>query len=139
MKTEYVLGFLFDTNKENVILIHKTHGPESIIGKWNGVGGEMELGESPISAMCRENLEETGMPNPHWREFCIYSGGVFTIHCLVAQAIDIHECRTMTDETVSVFPARNLPSNLAYGVDFLIPMAIASERFNLVEITDRDQ
>lgn len=55
----YVVGFAFWRNK--VLLIHKTRGPEYVIGKLNGVGGKIEGEETVISAMAREFGEETGV------------------------------------------------------------------------------
>lgn len=35
-------------------------------GKWIGVGGKMEEGESPDECVCREVLEETGLSMTQW-------------------------------------------------------------------------
>ena len=35
-------------------------------GKWIGVGGKMEEGESPDECVCREVLEETGLTMTSW-------------------------------------------------------------------------
>lgn len=65
---EYVVGFLF-SKYEHVILIKKQK-PEWQKGKWNGVGGKIEAGESPLAAMIREFKEETDIDFTDWQ----YSG-----------------------------------------------------------------
>lgn len=57
MTRRYVVGFAFWRDK--VLLIHKTKGPDYVIGKKNGVGGKIEEGENIEEAMVREFLEET--------------------------------------------------------------------------------
>lgn len=56
----YVLGFMFDADREKVLLVEKTSPPWQA-GKLNGVGGKIEENEAPQAAMCREFLEETGI------------------------------------------------------------------------------
>lgn len=71
VKQEYVVGFLFGYDVDsiekakNVVLIKKDK-PDFLKGKWNGVGGKVELGEEPKQAMCREFLEETGCYIDNW-------------------------------------------------------------------------
>jgi 8-oxo-dGTP diphosphatase len=55
----YVVGFCFDYNHENVLLIRKNR-PDWQVGRFNGLGGKIEKGESPLAAMGREFVEETG-------------------------------------------------------------------------------
>ena len=61
----YVLGFAFDRAGQGarVALIRKDH-PEWQAGRWNGVGGKIEEGESSGAAMEREFREETGVTIP---------------------------------------------------------------------------
>jgi len=63
--TEYCLGFYFNKSREEVILIGKRKPPWQA-GKFNGVGGKIELNklgesEGPWVAMLREFEEETGV------------------------------------------------------------------------------
>jgi 8-oxo-dGTP pyrophosphatase MutT (NUDIX family) len=55
----YVVGFCFDFNHENVLLICKNR-PDWQAGRLNGLGGKIEDGESPLTAVGREFAEETG-------------------------------------------------------------------------------
>lgn len=65
----YVLGFAFDLDGTSVALIHKSH-PEWQAGRWNGIGGSVEVGEQPLAAMVREFEEETGIQTDpvQWRK-----------------------------------------------------------------------
>lgn len=54
---EGALCYLLDNRK--ILLIFKKRGIRS--GKWNGPGGHLEAGESPVDCARREVEEETGM------------------------------------------------------------------------------
>lgn len=77
--TDYVLGFLFNKHKTQVILINKLK-PEWQKGFFNGVGGkieESEAHENPNFAMVREFEEETGAltEREKWQQFAIMDCG----------------------------------------------------------------
>lgn len=46
---------------DHVLLVRKLKGPASLRGKWNGIGGKIEPGESPSLCARREFFEETGI------------------------------------------------------------------------------
>lgn len=58
--TNYVVGFLFTQSKSECLLVKKNK-PEFMKGLWNGIGGSINDGEFPITAMCREAKEEAGL------------------------------------------------------------------------------
>ncbi|MEI6190877.1 MAG: NUDIX domain-containing protein [bacterium] len=58
MKNAVVLFLLRQSDKE-VLLAQKHKGSEIAGLKWNGYGGKIELGETPVIAMIRETVEET--------------------------------------------------------------------------------
>lgn len=60
VQNTYVLGFAFDASFKHVLLVFKNR-PSWQQGKLNGVGGHLEVGECPLSAMVREFKEETGI------------------------------------------------------------------------------
>ena len=47
IKKHYVLGFIFNRQKDNVLLVEKKR-PEWQKGKWNGIGGKIKENESPL-------------------------------------------------------------------------------------------
>lgn len=55
----YVLGFVFDLEYRDVLLIQKAR-PAWQAGRLNGLGGKVEEGEAFYQAMERELAEETG-------------------------------------------------------------------------------
>lgn len=86
---EYCLGFLTCIEKNLVWLVRKHRGPKINHGTWNGVGGKLELGENPHTAMSREWGEECG--NLHgnhpildeWRDLGKLSGDSWEVHLFV--------------------------------------------------------
>lgn len=101
--TDYVVGFAFDQHG-SVALIHKER-PSWQKGRWNGLGGHIEEGETGSEAMAREFLEETGMSTApsDWRHAGqLRRSGVFI--CLVYTAVFPELLvTTKTDEMVRVF------------------------------------
>lgn len=70
---KYVLGFAFDPDRQRVILIQKNR-PAWQKGRLNGIGGQLETGESYPDAMYREFEEETGVKVTGWEHFATMSG-----------------------------------------------------------------
>lgn len=107
--TKYVLGFAYD--KFGACAMIQKKRPVFQAGKWNGIGGHVELGDPSLAfAMSREFHEEAGMSiHPsQWRlvgemqdetKFVIY---VFTTQ---VDLLQVHSC---TDESVKVFAEEDL-------------------------------
>lgn len=58
VRSRYVLGFCFDIGYSLVLLIEKNR-QQWQAGLLNGLGGKIEVGESPRAAMSREFIEKT--------------------------------------------------------------------------------
>jgi 8-oxo-dGTP diphosphatase len=77
----YTLCFL--THNHHVLLLHRQKPPNQ--GLWNGVGGHIEIGETPLQSCLRETYEETGIPIKDarfcglltWEGFEIPGGGLY--------------------------------------------------------------
>ncbi len=110
---DYVVGFLFDNDLERVVLIRKNK-PEWQAGKFNGVGGKVEPGDtcpegSYFPAMEREFFEETGVDTAPgsgvlWSCFGVLRGGDFNVHVYAAKAPSriIEAVKSTTDEEVVI-------------------------------------
>lgn len=88
MSNRYCCGFLFW--RDRVLLVRKTH-PQWQDGLWNGVGGKIEDGETPLTAMVREFAEEAHIevPPAAWRLFCVESGAPdYEVHFFRARVTD---------------------------------------------------
>ena len=78
---QYTLCFL--TRGDHVLLLKRLRPPNQ--GLWNGVGGHVEPGESPLAACLREVREETGYVLRDarfggvltWRGFEVPEGGLY--------------------------------------------------------------
>lgn len=113
--------------RDEVLLIRKRR-PRWQEGLLNGVGGHIELGESPAEAMAREFHEETGLQlEPEdWRQFCRLTSPRGIVYFFRHTAIyDLRPAaETFTDEPVEWWPAQSLPINVVANLRWLIPMAL---------------
>jgi len=107
----YVIGFMFDQQMDKVVLIIKNR-PAWQAGLLNGVGGHIEVGETPSVAMVREFEEETGVCTPEslWAyvltlRFPYAEAEVFAAKSDAACAA----VQSTTDETVVVHCVNTLP------------------------------
>lgn len=99
--TQYTLGFAFD-DLGRVALIHKLR-PQCQAGKYNGIGGKLESGESPRHGISREFHEETGIliGSPLWQRRGTMSGQAgFTVYVFTVQSPLVRDVRTTSDEEV---------------------------------------
>jgi len=102
----YVLGFAFSEDLERVVLIEKNRGPACNIGKLNGIGGKIELGETSPDAMEREFLEETGVLIPYflWNPRGHFSGPGWQVEVFYVVTDLVAGVKTMEAEQVEILP-----------------------------------
>lgn len=103
---EYVMGFVFDQDATNVVMLIKDK-PEYLVGVCNGLGGKVEDGESPADAMVRECAEESGLIIESWNHIGTihqYTHDGWTIHFFWTMSKFAHLAKTM--ETEEVFLAK---------------------------------
>ncbi len=121
--TTYVVGFYYLGS--SVLLIRKNR-PEWQKGKWNGVGGHIEAGETSVQAMRREFREETGtdVSEKRWQNFAIYRGKGWEVHFYRCEgSMDDVWPTTTTDEAVGNFAFYELPLTAIPNLHWLIPMS----------------
>ena len=99
----YTLAFIFDA-LGRVALICKNR-PESLAGKWNGIGGKVEPSDLDLySATVRELKEEAGIDiaPEQLKQVAIYSTDSYEIR-VTAALVERLEVATLTDEEVRLF------------------------------------
>jgi 8-oxo-dGTP diphosphatase len=125
--TKYVAGFAFTPSLEEVLLVEKRK-PAWQAGKYNGVGGKVEPGESSATAMVREFTEETGLTVTGWEIFCrLFFAGEAQVNFYRATAVGLSLATERNDvgERLRLLPARNLPPNVIANLQWLVPFALA--------------
>ncbi len=118
----YVVGFAFTPDQSRVCLIQKNR-PVWQKGLLNGVGGHIEDGETPATAMRREFREEAGVSVYDWRQFCRVWGEGYELFCFTATPDNVPPIHSMTDESVDWYPADELPPKALATMSWMLPMA----------------
>lgn len=142
MKHDMVCGFLFSPSGEKVVLIEKAR-PDWQKGKFNGVGGHIEAGETPLQAMRREFREEAGVDIQDWLNFVTLTGTGedWRVNFFSAYDDRASQVHSETEEKIAFVFVEDLQIN-AYptiaNLCWLIPMALGikhdkAERFDIVE------
>jgi len=127
-KKRYCVGFMFDPYMIAVALIRKKR-PEWQAGLLNGVGGKLQEGEAHLEGMRREFGEETGVAWDEWMPLARLDFAEATVWFFWARGGCIWECRTQTDEAVSIHSTEDVQHlDLVPNARWLIPMAISFTR-----------
>lgn len=129
--TNYVCGFYFDHTLQQVVLIWKNK-PAWQRGKLNGVGGKIEEGELPITAMRREFHEETGILHDEWVDLITLTGEDWCVYFFysIGKPNEFEYVESKEAEEVAKIDIDRLDeyphiSNLRW----LIPMAMYKHKF----------
>lgn len=117
-ETQYVLGFMFSDNLEDVALLSKNRPPWQK-GKLNGVGGRVEKDETFLEAMNREFAEETGYEEEViWHNYArLFGAGEFDV-MVFASIGPVGNLVTNTDEQLALAEVSKLHE--LYTIDNLI-------------------
>lgn len=124
---KYALGFLIWDGR--VLLINKNR-PTRQAGKQNGIGGHVEVGETPIEAMVRETQEETGLQTSQadWSLFAVMLGDGWAVECFMAESDVLWNARSLTDEILlGIYYVNSLPDTVMYNLRYMIPLALDKE------------
>lgn len=118
-----VVGFLFVPEMNYVVLIKK-HRPAWQEGKYNGVGGHVEAGETFAQAMEREALEEIGV-RCRWIHYAnvVFENTVIAFY--YARDQNALHTRDLTDEHAALAKVPLAPDMpVIPNLHWLIPAAI---------------
>lgn len=131
----YVLGFVFNKSKTQVLLIEKKK-PEWQAGHWNGIGGKIEENELPLQTMIREAIEETSLHFvfKHCITFVCPGGTVFVFRG-ISETNGIPFVQK-EDELLQIWELDKLPKNMMANLKWLIPICLSTIQFPLL-IQDR--
>lgn len=127
--TDFVLGFAFDPNFLDVMMIYKKR-PNFLKFQFNGVGGKIEEGETPEEAMVRECKEETSL-NLLWSPMTKLQFADAVVYVFATTTCELYEYTDATDEPIVVLQTYSLPDNTVFNCKWLIPMIIDSMRSGL--------
>lgn len=129
MTKKYVAGFIFDLAAQRVLLIKKNK-PVWQAGLYNGIGGSIELNESPLDAIIREVKEEVNLSIKTWKNFCELKGEGFSVEFFYTFTNKIPEFKNNTSEIASIFQVKLIPENIVNNIGWLINMALRHEQEN---------
>lgn len=119
---------MFTPERNQVLLIQKDR-PDWQVGKYNGIGGKIELGELPLHAMLREFEEEVGICTltSHWEHFATTEGENCRVHCFRAFSDKVHDYQQMESEVPQLLyvPLLNEYPTVP-NVQWLVPMALST-------------
>ncbi len=127
----FVLGLIYNRNKSHVLLVKKKR-PDWQAGRVNGIGGKIEVDETPLQAMNREASEEThyGFTFEHFLTFVCPGGTVYVFKAICPTAEITFE--QVEDEVLFISPVKDLPLNLMSNVRWIIPISISNLQFPLM-------
>lgn len=133
---KYVVGFMYDDHG-HVALIRKNR-PQWQAGRLNGIGGHIEEGESPLNAMRREFLEETGVLWEDWKHFVTMNfpeGQIFFFKAEVPTVV-LHQVRTTTDEEVGLYTRTSMTYwDHIPNLIWLVPLAMyEADEYEPIEV-----
>lgn len=139
----YVAGFMYSKDRKKVALIQKLQ-PAWQKGLLNGIGGKIELGESPAEAMSREFQEETGVvtTKEQWQLFStVKKEGEYFVYFFFSITDKVYDVKTIEAEKVDIYDVDNLPKNMINNLNWLIPMSLdqkidLKEPIKIKEISD---
>ncbi len=127
----YVLGIVTTPDCSKVLLIRKVK-PDWQKGRWNGIGGKLEDGETPHFAMDREWREETQCAVPSRWDLRIRlihpsrDSMVYFFHGVLAHS----ELACFKDEgrgeILEIFDVQHLPDDVMDNLRWMIPLFLDS-------------
>ncbi len=139
----YVLGFIFDQDRKRVLLIRKEK-PDWQNGRWNGVGGKVESNDgSPLEAIQREGIEETGYEYiwEHCVTFVCPGGTVFVFKAIsdfttLEEPVNHIAFEQIESEKLEIWRLDSLPGKVDIDLSWLIAVCLSKIRFPILVYTE---
>ncbi len=137
---KYTLGFVFfedlstDGTKINYILLLKKKKPESQAGKYNGIGGKFEKGETREQCMVREALEEANIvtKSEDWTFIgTLVKPKKWNVHIAYTfiDSVQLSRIPTVCREGAFLLTrVDNLPTEVMTNVRWLLPLALGFKK-----------
>jgi 8-oxo-dGTP diphosphatase len=141
MKT-YVLGFAFDEQKTQVLLVQKQK-PKWQEGLLNGIGGKIKPNENACNAMYRECYEETnlilGWENKGFMSGINNDKSPFECHIFYAYDNKIFDFKQVEEEPLAlhspfVIIRPDYEGFIVPNLSFLIPFGLCKDHSNFITI-----
>ncbi len=133
---QYVVGFLFaDIRHSPWVLLLRKKRPAWQLGRLNGPGGKVEVGETFKEAMFREFVEEVEYPVmlDDWRQFALLRGvekdgkpyevAFFRADAPESEWLHVIHPSLEYDEKPEWWPVDPLPREALNSLRYLLPMA----------------
>ena len=124
----YVLAFIFSADLSKVLLIRKSR-PDWQKGRYNGLGGKIEVGENIMDAGRREITEESGLKV---RDLIQVGNmnleGEWLVEILAGIADAKAELSSGDEGKVQWVPVADLPKEVLPNLHWLVPLCI--NKFN---------
>lgn len=127
---KYVVGFMFNPERDKVALIRKTK-PKWQAGLLNGIGGKVEIGEFNLDSMLREFNEETGyctLPET-WHHFATLAEGDSWVVDFFFTHGDLTKLKSMEEEKVEIVLVSEIGlrrKDMVENLPWLIALALDS-------------
>lgn len=128
----YCLGLIYNRKFDKILLQLKA-APEWQRDRFNGIGGKINIGEGPITAMQREGMEEIGIECQwEWKfTFTLENGCKVYVYTttLTSTMMRVAERHALifTQESLYLYPVSSLPSNILRNLTWLVPMCAQKE------------
>jgi 8-oxo-dGTP diphosphatase len=107
---------LYAFHGDQVLMIHRNANPQDDhLGKWNGLGGKLEWGESPLQSAVREFREESGCDTSptQWKWIGQLHFPNFKPHKQQDWSVTVFRCE-LTEEQVKQVTPKNNEGTLAW-------------------------
>lgn len=125
------LGFVLSNNDRQSVLLLEKESPPEHQGMLNGIGGKIELAETPLACIRRECREETGLQIAEDRWYLIERGFTFSGSNLFIYAAICPAGQRVTQGDTGLahwYPLMALPTQVVPDVPRLLQIAVRQSR-----------